>query len=197
MFLAYLASWLIRLLCLTWSVRLVGPEPEYGSSPLIFCFWHGRQAGLFAHPRPRPIAVLASLSRDGALQARILSLLGFKVCRGSSSRGGAAGLKALINTVQTGTDAAFAVDGPRGPAFNVKPGAIVAAEKTSGTLIPITTRAKNVWIFDKAWDVYRLPKPFARVELVRANPIPVKPGQIEKAHTALQKALSALETEAS
>ncbi len=160
----------------------------------MFCFWHGRQAGLFAHPRRRPVAVLSSLSRDGSLQARILSLLGFVVLRGSSSRGGAAGLKALVGEVQSGSDAAFAVDGPRGPAFEVKPGAVLTARETGGILIPITTRASRFWRFSRAWDDYQLPKPFARVEIERGGPIPVSKSDAELFRHTLEKVLQALDT---
>ena len=97
---------IIKLLCLTWRTRVMGPPPVFGQGPLIFCFWHGRQAGLFAYPRTRPMAVLASLSRDGTLQARILRLLGFTVFRGSSSRGGGPGLKGLVDCLKGGADAA-------------------------------------------------------------------------------------------
>jgi hypothetical protein len=170
--LAVLCTFALRLLRLTWRVRLAGPEPGYDAGPLVFCFWHGRQSGLLAHPRPRPVAVLASRSADGALQARILGRLGFLVRRGSSSRGGAAGLKALVDEVRGGADAAFAVDGPRGPAGRVKPGALALARSTGARLVPITFRATRAWIFGRAWDRYLLPKPFAEVEIRRGPALP-------------------------
>lgn len=193
---ACLATLLIRLLRLTWRVRLVGPDPEYASGPLIFCFWHGRQAGLLAHPRPRTVVVLSSLSRDGSLQTRILTRLGFRVVRGSSSRGGAAGLKALVDAVRGGADAAFALDGPRGPAGVPKPGAIAAARQTGASLIPMTSRASRAWVFDEAWDRYRLPKPFARVELARAAAIPVGGARADDLDAAVTGALAELERQA-
>ncbi|MCP4602511.1 MAG: lysophospholipid acyltransferase family protein [Proteobacteria bacterium] len=194
MILAFFASLLIRLLRLSWRVRLVGPEPDYETGPVVFCFWHGRQAGLFAHPRPRPVAVLASLSRDGTLQARILRLLGFTVVRGSSSRGGAAGLKGLLDVVGNGADAAFAVDGPRGPAFKVKSGAVLVAKQTGGCLIPINTRASSCWTFKKTWDDYQLPKPFARIEIIRGQPIQTTRKEIAPLCASLETALKILET---
>jgi lysophospholipid acyltransferase (LPLAT)-like uncharacterized protein len=169
--LAFLASWLLRLLRATWRISLAGPDPGYDSGPLVFCFWHGRQSGLLAHPRPRPVAVLASRSADGSLQARILGRLGFVVRRGSSSRGGAAGLKALVNAIRDGADVAFAVDGPRGPLGEVKPGAVALARSTGARLVPITFRAAHAWIFSRAWDHYLLPKPFAEVEIIRGEPL--------------------------
>ena len=170
-FLAYAAVFLICILKRTWRVVLDGPDPDYTAGPLVFCFWHGRQAGLFAHPRPRPVVVMASRSRDGDLQARILGLLGFVVVRGSSSRGGAVGLKGILKHVRAGCDAAFAVDGPRGPAFKVKTGAVVAARNTGSRIIPITTKASSCWTFSRAWDQYQLPKPFATVKVVRGDAI--------------------------
>ena len=191
--LAFLAAIVIRLLKLTWRVRVHGPPPEPAGGPHVYCFWHGRQAGLFAYPRPRPTAVLSSLSRDGELQAKILSRLGLTVLRGSSSRGGAAGLKALVGVVREGADAAFAVDGPRGPLHRVKPGAILAAQQSGAALVPITARASRAWVFDKAWDNYLLPKPFARVEIVRGSSMRVDDVEVDSARDELQRKLMSLQ----
>ena len=61
------------------------------------------------------------------MQARALALQGLRVVRGSSSRGGARGLAALGRRMKRDrADAAFAVDGPRGPYGVVKPGAMPA-----------------------------------------------------------------------
>ena len=182
---ALLGALLLRLLRATWRVRLLGPQPPYAGGPIVFCFWHGGQAGLFAHPRPRPVAVLASLSRDGALQASILARMGFAVHRGSSSRGGATGLKSLIGAMQGGADAAFAVDGPRGPLRIVKPGAILAAQAVGGAIVPVTARASRQWIFAKAWDRYALPKPFASVDIVRGDPLPAASATPEQVAAAI------------
>lgn len=139
------------------------------------------------------MAVLTSLSRDGAFQSSILKRLGFLVLRGSSSRGGAAGLKAMIGAIGNGADAAFAVDGPHGPYRRVKAGAIFAAEETGGQLLPITFRASSSWTFRKAWDKYQLPKPFARVELIRGEAIVPVRGELDCSRSALEKALLALD----
>lgn len=173
--LAFLASVFLRVLRGTWRVRLFGPDPfSRDETTQIFCFWHGRQVGLFAHPRRRRLAVLTSLSRDGSLQSKILGLLGFHVLRGSSSRRGAAGLKGLIDALRNGRDGAFAVDGPHGPARKVKPGAVLAARRSGANLIPITTRYSASWKFPKSWDHYAIPKPFARVDILRGQAIPAQ-----------------------
>lgn len=190
---AFFALTLFNILKLSWRVRLLGPSPDYESGPIVFCFWHGRQAGLLAHPRPRPISVLVSRSRDGTFQARVLKMLGFRVRRGSSSRNGAAGLKAVVNEMRGGADCAFAVDGPRGPVSKVKRGAILAAVRGGGSLVPTTVCSSRAWVFSKAWDQYQLPKPFARVDIVRGKQIDASCGDIEDLRTLVERSLNTLD----
>jgi len=136
---------------------------------------------------------MSSLSRDGGLQAAILSNLGSTVVSGSSSRGGVRALKGLIDQVRRGSDAAFAMDGPRGPAFEAKPGAAKVAVQTGGALIPITSKASSAWRFSKTWDDYRLPKPFSRVEIRRGDPITIDTKDVGALTDQLQRALRCLE----
>src|SRR5512141_857935 len=62
--------------------------------PFALAFWHGQQFALLRWARFQRIVALVSRSRDGELVAAALSRLGIASARGSSSRGGAAGLKA-------------------------------------------------------------------------------------------------------
>ncbi len=170
MFVSLVAPWIVRSLGATLRVRIQGPEPEPGR-PRVYAFLHGRQFALFRHPRPRPVAVMSSLSPDGRMQAAILRRLGFVIADGSSTRGGASGLKAIIDLVRNGCDAAFTVDGPRGPRGVAKPGAVLAARETGAALVPIAAAASRGWVFDRAWDRYLLPAPFSRVVILRGEPI--------------------------
>ena len=169
--LSFLAAWFLRFLRCTWRVRLTGFHPVDETGPVVFCFWHGVQAGLFAYRRPGRVAVMSSLSRDGELQARILARLGYTVTRGSSSRSGAAGLKGLIDLLRAGCDAAITVDGPRGPVYQAKPGAAEAAKAGGAMLVPITMAASRAWVFQRSWDRYTLPKPFATVTITVGQPL--------------------------
>lgn len=152
---------------------------------VVFCFWHGNQAGLFAYPHSNTVAVLCSMSRDGQLQARILQRLGFLICFGSSTRGGSAGLVSMIRRIRDGNDAAFAVDGPKGPVKQAKFGAIEAARQSDGVLVPIGVRANRAWVFTKAWDNYSLPKPFAQVSIELGPSLEARSTNSEALTTAL------------
>jgi len=190
------APGVIRSVGATLRVTIEGPEPEPGV-PRIYAFLHGRQFALFRHPRPRPVAVMSSLSPDGRMQAEILTRLGFVVAAGSSTRGGAAGLMGIISLLRNGCDAAFTIDGPRGPYGEAKPGVILAAREAGAAIVPITSSSSRAWIFDKAWDRYLLPTPFSRVVILRAAAILVgETDAIDSQCSLLSKILLDLTAEA-
>jgi lysophospholipid acyltransferase (LPLAT)-like uncharacterized protein len=140
--------------------------------PWVLSFFHGTQFPLLAWRRRRKTAVMVSLSRDGSLQARALARLGFDVVRGSSSRQGARGLAALVRKVRGNErDVAFAVDGPRGPCGVAKPGASFLAQRTGAWLVPMGCAMRRGKVFDRAWDRFALPWPFASVTVVLGAPV--------------------------
>ncbi len=150
-------------------------DPRLGGTgaprPWVLAFWHGTQLPLFAWRRRRPTAVLVSHSKDGALQAQALRRQGLVVLRGSSSRGGARGLLGIVEKLRAGTDAAFAVDGPRGPYGVAKGGAAVAASAAGASLVPVGAAAERALVLSRTWDRFVLPWPFTRVELVLGAPV--------------------------
>lgn len=163
-----------RLWLATLRLRVVvHPELEArGSKPWVLSFFHGTQWPLLAWRRRRPTLVMVSHSNDGAMQAHALGLLGFLVVRGSSSRGGARGLAAMIRRMRRGgVDAAFAVDGPRGPYGDVKPGAALAARRSGGLLVPMGSAVAHGRVLSRAWDRFALAWPFSRVVVVLGAPL--------------------------
>jgi lysophospholipid acyltransferase (LPLAT)-like uncharacterized protein len=174
-------GWVLGVMARAWLATLrvrVLRDPSLDhvvDRPWVLAFWHGTQWPLLAWQRRRPTVVLVSLSRDGAMQARALAVQGLRVVRGSSSRGGARGLAALVRAMKRGrADAAFAVDGPRGPLGIVKGGAIAAAQATGGVVVPMTGRVRRGIVLRRAWDRFALAWPFTRVDVVLGAP--VEPG---------------------
>lgn len=162
--LGFLLACLLNVWVRTLRVKWVGKHrlEHAAESPRVFAFWHGQQMALLA-ARPRwPIVTLVSWSRDGVVQASVMRTLGFDVVRGSSSRGGAAGLRGVLRAVEAGADAALAVDGPRGPARHVKPGALALARRTGARLLPVASAANRALVLG-AWDAFELPLPFSTV----------------------------------
>jgi lysophospholipid acyltransferase (LPLAT)-like uncharacterized protein len=139
--------------------------------PWVLVFWHGKQLPLLAWHRRRPTAVLVSLSNDGQIQAGAMRAFGLEVERGSSSRGGPSGLLAIVRRLGRGQDAAFAVDGPRGPRLHVEPGAQVAAERSGGVVVPLGVGVAKKRILHGTWCQYEIPYPFSRVAIHVGRPI--------------------------
>jgi lysophospholipid acyltransferase (LPLAT)-like uncharacterized protein len=170
--LGWCVGMLVRMWALTWRVRvLLGPGVALDAPRgLVFAFFHGQQMAL-VRARRRSVSTLVSWSEDGELQTGAMSALGVRVVRGSSSRGGAAGLRALIRGLSEGHDVAFAVDGPRGPRGRSKPGAALAARRSGAALVPVASSASHRIVLASAWDRFEIPLPFARVVVVAGAPI--------------------------
>ena len=92
--------------------------------------------------------------------------LGIHTVRGSSSRGAVAGLIAAIRKVKEGYNFALAVDGPKGPIYEVKEGICAIQTKSQFPIAPIRAHVDRAFIFEKAWNKAKLPKPFAKIIIV-------------------------------
>lgn len=169
----FLLGLLVRVWVATWRVRVLGATGLFDLEvPLVFGFWHGRQMALLGAQRRRPAVTLVSWSRDGELQAGAMRALGFRVVRGSSSRGGAAGLRRLARALRRrASDAVFAVDGPRGPVGFAKPGVARAAKLTGGVVVPVGSAVSRAIRIRRSWDDFEIPLPFARVVVVLGAPL--------------------------
>jgi len=161
----------IYLATLRVSVHVDAALDSADPRPWVLCFWHGDQLALLRWKRRRPTVALVSHSQDGQMQASALRIQGLLVERGSSSRGGPGGLRAIVRHLRAGHDAAFAVDGPRGPRFSVAPGACSAAELASGRLVPMGSSAPRGITLQRTWDRFRIPLPFSRVSVRLGAPL--------------------------
>ena len=141
-----------------------------GRSPAVIAFWHDRLFFLTHFLATRlvargyPLTALVSLSRDGDFGETLGLSLGAKVVRGSTSRGGAGALRALVAEVRGGRGAVMVVDGPRGPRHQPKPGAVTLARLTGVPVVPLTWSASRTWHL-RSWDRMEIPQPFSRIEV--------------------------------
>lgn len=153
----------LRLVHASSRIERVGADgalPADGG-PVIYCFWHEQLAMMpWVQFRP-PTVVPVSRSDDGELTARLFHGLGVEPVRGSSSRGGAAAARSLVRALRSGRDAGITLDGPRGPARVVQPGAAWVARATGRPLLPVAyacSRRRRLG----SWDRMIVPLPFGR-----------------------------------
>lgn len=139
----------------------------------IYAFWHDRIfAGTYFF-RNRGIAVITSQSKDGEYIARFIQRLGYGSIRGSSTRGGVGALVEMIKAMRNGHPTAFTLDGPKGPRYEAKPGAVLLAKKTGNPLMPFVVECARFWTVG-SWDKLQIPKPFTRARLIIDEPIYVE-----------------------
>jgi len=185
------------LLGVTWRYRVEGwhhVEPfRRARRPIVAVVWHGRLLPVAFRHRREGVGVLVSRHRDGGYLAGVAARWGYRVVRGSTRRGGVAGLLGIVRLLEEGHDVAVTPDGPQGPAERVQIGAVAAAQRASAPIVPITAAADRAW-WVQSWDRFLVPKPFARVRLAYGSPITVEQGDdgLTQGVQAVQRALDGL-----
>jgi lysophospholipid acyltransferase (LPLAT)-like uncharacterized protein len=136
----------------------------------IFTFWHGRIFPATYYWRKRGIVVMTSMNLDGEAIAQCIQRLGYGVARGSSSRGGMRALAQLARDIKHGKDAAFTIDGPRGPRYVAKQGPVLLGFKTGSAVFCFHIALKRK-IQLKSWDEFQIPMPFTEAIVLKAPPL--------------------------
>lgn len=196
----FLAAGFIRVLRATVRLRHHGGERmrewEREGRHFILAFWHRHLLLMPYAYRGRRISVLVSQSKDGELIARTVARLGIDSSRGSSSRGGIAGMRSLLRKASEDWDIAFTPDGPRGPLREVQPGVILAAAATGLPIQPVAIAASRAKLL-RSWDRFVVPLPFSTVHFVYGEPLVVeRRGDTVEAANELKRRLDAAEAEA-
>lgn len=161
-----MATWRIRIHYHPEAEKLIGSE-----KPVLLAHWHGHELALVHLVKHLRLATLASKSKDGRVMAGVIERLGGQTTKGSSSKSGASGLLGLVRLLKSGKITSIAVDGPRGPVYEVKPGIFELAKLCKAPIIPVAAYSPNAIHFPKAWNKAFLPYPFAKVEVIFAEPV--------------------------
>jgi len=193
---------LINLIGFTARFEVIGwnnhdKAEENGGLP-IYVFWHDRIFLTTYWWRERKIVVMTSRSFDGEYIARFIQRFGYGAVRGSSTRGAVGAVVEMARLMRAGCTTAFTIDGPKGPAYVAKMGAVLLAKKTGHPIVPVTMALARYWTLP-SWDQFQIPKPFTKARVYVAPPIYVPPDADEDALNAkrdeLQKVLEDLNNE--
>ena len=167
--------WPFALLVKLWGMSLrfeASPEDVRNYSkrdePVAMVLWHNRlflaAEILRRYRQGRTPYALVSASQDGAWLTAFFSLMGLRAVRGSSSRLGREAASDLVEVMRAGYDIGITPDGPRGPRYELKPGAIIVPRRTGAPLLLIGGEFASTWRL-RSWDRFYLPKPFSRVRM--------------------------------
>jgi lysophospholipid acyltransferase (LPLAT)-like uncharacterized protein len=171
------AAGLIRLVQLTTRWQVVNDQSARaawaGEQPLIVAFWHNRLAMMpYCWPSARPFHMLISAHPDGRLIAKAVAHFGIDAVAGSSRRGGAEALRALVRLARSGASIGITPDGPRGPRMRIREGALTLARLSGVPIVPAAVSVRRRIVL-RTWDRLIVALPFGRGAMVWGNPIAV------------------------
>jgi len=162
--------------------------------PFIVSFWHERLPMMpmlwrlarrrFPALGPKRTHVLVSRHRDGRFVGRVIGRFRLNTVHGSTSRGGAVGMMAMLRLLERGDLGAITPDGPRGPRRQAAPGVAQIAAAAAVPVIPCaasTTRRRVL----RSWDRMVLPLPFGRGVVVVCPPVTVARDAVEPGLAAI------------
>lgn len=161
----WLAAGLIRLVHACLKIEILGEEPLralwHDRRHIILVFWHD-QLFLMARGYRGPRAtVMISASRDGELIARTMEYFDIGAVRGSSTRGGRAAFREMLDLAKAPQDLVITPDGPKGPRHKVKEGVVQLARLSGRPVVPMTFVCSRGHRF-RSWDRFLLPLPPGR-----------------------------------
>lgn len=196
---------LIRLLTSTYRIdHVIGSdyiEPYIHNEQICApCYWHqhhvvGSTLIRSWVRRGFKACFLVSGSVDGEVPERIARAWGAEVIRGSANQSGALALRDMQRRMKDGYSIVTTADGPRGPKYEFKMGAVLMARIAGVPIIPIACAADRAWYLNR-WDNFMVPKPFARIALAIGEPYAIPSNtpldQLEAHRQRVQEAVMSL-----
>lgn len=166
------AAALIRTVARSMPCEMRGHEAVdrlYGEGRhIIVAFWHAQQLMMLMGYRGTGSHVLISQHGDGEIIARIIARFGHDAVRGSSTRGGAGALRALIKLGRSGRDVVVTPDGPKGPRHVAKLGVIQLAKATGLPIVPMAfacSKKNSLRVGTGTWSRIRSPAACSSTEI--------------------------------
>ncbi len=198
------AAWYVRLAYATGRWRVEGGDVPATfwreGRPFIIAFWHGRLLMMpYCWDNSAAVNMLISEHPDGQFIARIVGHFGYGTIAGSTRRGGASALRAMLRALKSGDCVGITPDGPRGPRMRAG-GAIVEVGRLARVpVVPVAFATSRRRVLG-TWDRFVVALPLSRGVFVWGQPISVAPDADaetrEAARRALEDALNAVTREA-
>ena len=172
---AWFVYWAIRLIGPTLRIEIVGVQNAIQirskGQPGIGTLWHRCIFTAAWIWRNRGVVVMNTVNFDGQWTRRVIERLGFGTAQGSSSRGAIEGLIDMGRQLEAGKHVGFTIDGPRGPRYVAKPGAVILSRRTGSPISAVHCGVQWALTFKKSWDLFQVPLPFSGAIMFVAPPI--------------------------
>ena len=165
----------------TVRVRIVNRELSPPGLPpgknAIYVFWHSKTfllLPLFENPN---IGCLTLLDWKNVIYDKLCRLYSYHTVPVISFRSAGVELKSLLDG---GFHIALALDGPKGPAGNLKRGALHLSRTTGKPIIPVNVQCEKSFRLPWRWDRFEIPVPFTAATLSYGEPMQVDDDNLEE-----------------
>ncbi|MDO4570029.1 MAG: lysophospholipid acyltransferase family protein [Planctomycetia bacterium] len=148
------------------------PKGQWVGGPFIYAFWHEYIPFPVAFFGRCKVATITSLHQDAEIVTHLSEFMGFRIFRGSSTRGGTEALRHLLAVGKEGYHLTIMPDGPKGPRRTMSDGTIFMASRLGFPIIPTGMGYSDCWRVP-SWDRFAIPKPFGRARLIFSEAIHV------------------------
>lgn len=142
----------------------IDPADERCYGKLLLVFWHEYILVPLAVRRHCHVTMLLSRHEDARILGNGVRLLGFDCVFGSTSRGGVAALREMVEAGER-RHLAITPDGPRGPRRVMAQGPIYLASRLQIPLVLLGLGYDRPWRL-RSWDRFAIPRPFSRARAV-------------------------------
>lgn len=148
--------------------------------PVIVTSWHGMTMMVFGAMRrfidPKTVAIFFPDDSSGMALAEFVRKWGMDPTlvklEGDTSLNMSNKLLSVIRKIKAGNNSLIHPDGPKGPAYIVKPGITAIAKMTGATIIPLGCYCRHSYHIPR-WDRYTLPLPFSKVQIQIGPPLSI------------------------
>lgn len=169
--------------------RVIRPEQmpwRRGAANAIYVGWHAKTFMILPFCRGSGLVVLTLRDWKNRVYDGVCRRFGYRTVPVASASVAASVLRRML---EAGHHVALAIDGPRGPAGVMKPGAFYLARKTGRPIIAIRIEVERSWRIRRRWDRFEIPKPGSRAVGILSEPIEVREENLEEARARVLQAL--------
>jgi lysophospholipid acyltransferase (LPLAT)-like uncharacterized protein len=148
------------------DLAIFGPS----KNSFLYAFFHQDELSFLRFMAKKDLVGLVSPSKDGQIMTAVMHYLGYQTTSGSSNKKPVQGFIQSLKKIKDGYKFGIAVDGPKGPIFEVKEGIIKLSEKSGKKIVGMRAYPVNYFLFHKSWNQAKLPKPFTKIILKFTEP---------------------------
>lgn len=165
----------MRIIYKTLNVKVFGAENILGN--VLFAVWHNSTFVLFEASAGKTFGlekkvIITAKGTKGEIFTRAIKNYDNKIIRvpyEDNPRESAIAAKNILDSLKQGFSTVIALDGPKGPIYEIKPGIFYLAKKSNLKIVPVGVAYSKGISLNFRWDKYFIPLPFSKVAIYLDN----------------------------